>query len=152
LPHRGGREQPKRYARVTVTRSGGPAPSSHQPFAIRVGPTSRASGRAAGHAGLFDRCQRGRVGKLSVRHTLTRRGVHNSHGPALITRPLDCIFAGERPRVLTVLADDTLNELADMAGWSVDGVIAVFRPAGAGLVCPGRLPGWSTAGTTKAGA
>ena len=30
LLRRGGREQPKRYARVTVTRSGGPAPSSHQ--------------------------------------------------------------------------------------------------------------------------
>src|SRR3981081_1356066 len=30
LLRRGGREQPKHYARGTVTRSGGPAPSSHQ--------------------------------------------------------------------------------------------------------------------------
>jgi hypothetical protein len=31
-----------------------------------------------------------------------------------------------------VLADDSLDELAEMAGWWVEGVSAVFRPAEAG--------------------
>jgi hypothetical protein len=35
-----------------------------------------------------------------------------------------------------VLADDTLDKLADVACWSVEGVIAVFRPAEAGWCAP----------------
>jgi hypothetical protein len=31
-----------------------------------------------------------------------------------------------------MLADDSLDELAAMDGWSVEGVIAIFRPAEAG--------------------
>jgi hypothetical protein len=27
-----------------------------------------------------------------------------------------------------MLADDTLGELAEIDGWSIDGVVAIFRP------------------------
>src|SRR5690606_15534063 len=88
LLRRGGREQPKRYARVTVTRSGGPAPSSNQLPGSQPARLGGCNGRVARVGEVARACRRAEI--VDVR---ARRGPHGvSRLGDLATGAVDATF------------------------------------------------------------